>query len=236
MFDYDDTLAWNQHDYSFAQLRLIEWAIARLGHKCPDVQQIINLQVGIDKELVKTMGFVMERFPRSFKLTYRKLCERVGVTDEFGSEEAYRIGTSAFDAVRWKQQGLVDGASETLDFLVQQGDELMIFTKGDYRVQNQKIEATNCKKWFGENIFIILDKTVDCINTVVGHRNKFHVWMVGNLMKSDIVPALEAEIGAIYIPCETWAYERDGTSIAKSDRLITFDRIIDIKNNYVKIK
>ena len=68
IFDYDDTLAWNQHDYSYAQLEFLKWIIfEKLWPKAPDLQSIINMEVDIDNKNVETMGFSMERFPTSFQ-------------------------------------------------------------------------------------------------------------------------------------------------------------------------
>jgi len=234
IFDYDDTLAPNHNDYSYAQLKFGRWVIKKLKNKAPDLQTIINLEVEIDRKLVKTMGFLMERFPTSFQKTYEIICEE---KDKKCSKEdlkkAYDVGMSAFDEKRWKQEGLVEGAKETLDYLVEkEKDELILLTKGDPRVQEKKIRATNCMKWFGDKIYIVPDKNEGIIKKVVGNRVKSKVWHVGNSIRSDVYPALKARIKMIYIPCETWAYEREHKGVPEDPKLITFQQIIEIKNNY----
>ena len=120
IFDYDDTLAWNQHDYSYPQIMFLEWVVNRLGRKAPDPQTIINLQVEIDRDSVENgKGWGMERFPSSLRRCYEKICEGAGIDDPEGLKHAYDIGMQAFNEERWKQQGLVDGAEDTLDFLVE---------------------------------------------------------------------------------------------------------------------
>ena len=237
IFDYDDTLAPNLHDYSIAQLRFIEYLIHKLGSKAPDVQTIINLEVEIDKKLIPDMGFSMERFPTSFKETYRTICQTAGITpDERDLKTAYELGMQAFDEKRWKRQGLVKGAADTLDFLVSQNDELILLTKGDQRIQKKKIQATRCRKWFGKyNTYITPSKDTACILNIVGVRKKARVWLVGNSIRSDVEPALEAEINVIYIPCETWAWEREHKGTPEHPRLTTFNTISEIneKNSYL---
>ncbi|OIO62393.1 hypothetical protein AUJ83_03040 [Candidatus Woesearchaeota archaeon CG1_02_33_12] len=234
IFDYDDTLAWNQHDYSYAQLEFIRWIIfEKLWPNAPDLQYIINLEVKIDNKNVETMGFSMERFPTSFQQTYEAICKEKNINcDEDDLKKAYELGMLAFDEKRWKKLGLVDGAKETLDFLVEKEDELILLTKGDLKIQEKKIKATDCQKWFGKEIYIVPQKDAGVIDKIVGNRNPSKVWHVGNSARSDVQHALKAGIKMIYIPCETWAYERKHEKVEENPRLITFQKIIEIKNNY----
>lgn len=235
IFDYDDTLAWNQHDYSYAQLRFLNWVLDRLGHEAPDLPSLLNKSVDIDKSAVKTMGFSMERFPTSMRETYKEVCNASGI--EIKPEDlemAYNIGLLAFDENRWRQQGLVPGARETLEFLLEQGDELILLTKGDLTVQKKKLAATNCLRFFNEK-YIVPNKNKECLQMVVRDRDKSKVWHVGNSIRSDVMPAIEAGINMIYIPCETWAWERDHNGVPESKLLTTYQKIIEIKENYLQL-
>jgi len=234
IFDYDDTLAWNQHDYSYAQIEFLKWVIfEKLWPKAPDLQSIINMEVDIDNKNVETMGFSMERFPTSFQQSYKSICKEKNIEyNEEDLKKAYEIGMLAFDEKRWEELGLVDGAEETLDYLVEKKDELILLTKGDPKAQEKKLRINNCAKWFGEKIYIKPQKDAGVINDIVGSRDKTKVWHVGNSARSDIPPALEAGIKMIYIPCETWAYERKHEKVQENPRLITFQKIIEIKNKY----
>lgn len=235
IFDYDDTLAWNQHDYSYAQVEFLKWVLDTLGSKAPDAQTILNMEVDIDKAAVTTMGFGMERFPSSFRETYRKMRKGAGLKEDVeGEQKAYEFGMLAFNADRYRQRGLAEGAAETLDFLASQEDELILLTKGDEKVQLLKVHANYLTSWFRE-IHIVAKKNAQVVSNVVGNRNKDLVWHVGNSIRSDVEPALEAGIRMLYIPCETWAYERDHNGVPVNERLVTFEKIIDIKSNYHKL-
>lgn len=232
IFDYDDTLAWNQHDYSYAQVEFLKWVLDTLGQKAPDAQTILNMEVQIDKEAVTTMGFGMERFPSSFTETYRRMRKGAGLSEDAeGEQKAYELGMLAFNEDRYRQRGLVEGAEEVLDFLVEKKDELILLTKGDERVQLKKVHANYLTSWFKE-IHIVERKNERTIEDVVGSRNKELVWHVGNSIRSDVEPALKAGIKMIYIPCETWAYEREHNGVPESGRLWQFEKIIDIKGKY----
>lgn len=232
IFDYDDTLAWNQQDYCYAQIEFLKWILDRLGHNSPDIQTALNMEVEIDKQGVTKHGFQMERFPLSFAETYKTIRSQKGLKeDPEGEKMAYDLGILAFDEESYRQRGLAEGAEETLDFLAAQEDELILLTKGDERVQLKKVHANYLTSWFKE-IHIVERKNERTIEDVVGSRNKNLVWHVGNSIRSDVEPALKAGIRMIYIPCETWAYERDHNGIPVNDRLVTFPEIRCIKGHY----
>lgn len=232
IFDYDDTLAWNQHDYCYAQVEFLKWILDRLGHNSPDIQTVLNMEVEIDKQGVTKHGFQMERFPLSFQETYRTIrSQKCLKEDPEGEKTSYELGMLAFNEEGYKRRGLAEGTEETLDFLKVQKDELIILTKGDERVQLMKLEANYLTGWFKE-IHIVAKKNAQVVADVVGNRNKDLVWHVGNSIRSDVEPALEAGIKMIYIPCETWAYERQHNGLPVNPRLLSFPTILGIKKNY----
>ncbi len=62
IFDYDDTLAWNQYTYSWAQLDFAKFVMKSIGSRTPGPQEIINLGVSFELGLMKEMGFSPARF------------------------------------------------------------------------------------------------------------------------------------------------------------------------------
>jgi FMN phosphatase YigB (HAD superfamily) len=180
--------------------------------------------------------WAMERFPCALQRTYQKMCEDLGLRIEHANlEQAYQFGMLAFDEEQWRKDGLIEGVPETLDFLASQGVELVLMSKGDPRVQWRKVEIFNAKKWFGERIHVVLDKNAEIVAEVIGSREKGHTCKVGNSIPSDIEPALKAGIGAVYIPCETWKYERTHNGVPVHPRLRKFDSIIQIKENFAAL-
>jgi putative hydrolase of the HAD superfamily len=234
IFDYDDTLAPNQQYYCYAQIRFAKYIIDKFNYRAPDVQSIINEEVEVDLKNVKTFGFSAKRFPNSFVETFKKICEsRKFEYTEDDIDDVYSIGTEAFDI----DAGLVENAESVLNFLAKKNDELLLYTKGDEGVQRFKIALNNMKRWFKEeNIFIVNEKNCQDFKNIIGTRNKESVYKVGNSVRSDIKPAIEAGIKAIYIPCETWAYERDHKGFDLNDSsIITIDSIKDIIEIYDRL-
>jgi putative hydrolase of the HAD superfamily len=56
--------------------------------------------------------------------------------------------------------------------------------------------------------------------------------MIGNSPKSDIRPALEAGIGAVYVPHpRTWHLEREPVG-GDNDRLLVLERFSDLRRHF----
>jgi putative hydrolase of the HAD superfamily len=205
--------------------------------RAPDVKTLIDLEASIDSARVKDLGFSKERFPGSLRLAYLAVCEQLGVTpDEADAREAYRIGTEAFDVDNYRRKGLLKGVPETLDYLADRGASMVLVTKGDREVQKNKLAATDVKRWFGDRMHIVPKKDAQVIHDVLereGIQDYSSVWHVGNGLKSDVEPAISAGIGAIYIPRETWHFERSGAKRPENGaRFIELKRFSDLRQVY----
>jgi putative hydrolase of the HAD superfamily len=85
----------------------------------------------------------------------------------------------------------------------------MLITKGDFFEQHRKIERSGLAKYF-RYIEIVVDKTPDTYRGVLAkyHLESHKFLMVGNSLRSDILPVVEIGGQAVYIPYETtWAHE-----------------------------
>jgi len=214
IFDLDDTIIANHKDYSYPQVEFVKWILDNTPYNGPDAQYILNRQVEIDCESAELNGFGADRFPTSFRLATHEIFKGLGmVPTPEQLREVYEIGQRAFDKERYISQGLLPGVEKNLDNLDSRGDELILLTKGDEKVQQDKIAANELEKWFSE-IKIVLSKDVGTVIEMIGERDKQYVCHVGNSIRSDMRPALEAEIKAAYVPCETWKYERQHNGLS----------------------
>ena len=139
----------------------------------------------------------------------------------------------AFDPLGYKDQGLVKGARETLDFINQSNDIQILITKGEQLVQECKIVTLNLDQWFGDKIRILDSKTRE---TFTEYRELFpdsSLFSIGNSYNSDIAPALEAGVRGIFIPYYTWLGEQASTVIDET-RVLKIDNIKQIIDLYKK--
>lgn len=233
-FDLDDTLMFNHHYYSLALVEFVKHIINTLGPRTPNAQTILELQAKRDIAAAKANGFSMDRFPTSCAETYLEIAKAIGINAEKASEgakQAYKIGTRVFDSNFWIKD-LMPDAVQTLDYLKEQGDELFLLTAGDPRVQNRKIEFYGLSRWFEDSMHVVPHHKKEKLVEIVSGRNKKNVWFVGNSARSDIAPALEIGIGAVYIPQETWAYDKHDLASVDQSKLVTLDEIGEIPRIY----
>ncbi len=103
---------------------------------------------------------------------------------------------------------LIDGIDETLHRLSEKY-RLVMATKGDLLDQERKLIRSGLEKYF-HHIEIVSDKTEKQYKKLVKHLDitEDEFLMVGNSLKSDILPVLNIGAHAFHIPFHTtWAHE-----------------------------
>ncbi len=104
---------------------------------------------------------------------------------------------------------LLDGVAEAVESLAQH-HSLILVTKGDLLDQETKLARSGLGGLF-KGIEIVSDKNAEVyrrIMTRYGVEPRRFV-MVGNSLRSDILPAVEAGAHAVYVPYEmSWIHER----------------------------
>ncbi|MBB6463943.1 HAD family hydrolase [Flammeovirga kamogawensis] len=103
---------------------------------------------------------------------------------------------------------LIDGVEETLAYLSNKY-RLVVATKGDLLEQEKKLEKSNLLKYF-HHTEIVSEKTEKEYSKLLQHLDieADEFLMVGNSLKSDIVPVLNIGAHAFHVPFHsTWAHE-----------------------------
>jgi len=103
---------------------------------------------------------------------------------------------------------LLDGVEQTLKTL-QPKYRLILATKGDLLDQERKLEKSGLTKYF-HHIEILSDKKPENYQKLLSHLDivPSEFLMVGNSLKSDVLPLIEIGAKAIHIPFHTtWAHE-----------------------------
>jgi putative hydrolase of the HAD superfamily len=114
---------------------------------------------------------------------------------------------------------------ETLELLYQQ-IPLLLITKGASYHQRSKVARSGLAGYFN-GVEVVDDKTSETYASIL---ERYHVTaenflMVGNSMRSDILPVLELGGSAIYIPNElTWSHEQIDLPANLNARFIEIDR------------
>lgn len=103
---------------------------------------------------------------------------------------------------------LLDGVEDTLKQL-HGSYQLVLATKGDLLDQERKLKNSNLGEYF-HHVEVMSDKQIKDYDSLIGKLScsTDQFLMVGNSVKSDIIPVLELGGSALHIPFHvTWAHE-----------------------------
>lgn len=125
---------------------------------------------------------------------------------------------------------LLDGVEETLEALYGKY-KLVVATKGDLLDQRRKLHNSGLGKYF-HHIEVMSDKQeqdyLDLIKRLEIKPSEFY--MIGNSLKSDVLPVLNIGGYAAHVPFHTtWAHEKIDHEI-KHENFSAFENITEVLN------
>ncbi len=124
---------------------------------------------------------------------------------------------------------LLDGVSETLAALAP-NHRLLIITKGDLRDQERKVAKSGLADFF-HHVEIVSDKTESAYAAILRrHAIRAEAFlMVGNSLKSDILPVLALGGAGVHIPYPlTWQHEQSERPADSGGRFFEVASIRDL--------
>lgn len=199
LFDLDDTLV---HCNIYFEMVIEQFADELVTWFASDkltADEVKKKQLEIDTARVAVQGFRPEHFPQSLIDTYRYFSSLTGRPTAKREEQSLReLGRSVYD----QKVEPYPHMAETLDQMKGEGHELFLYTGGAAIIQERKIKALGLDSYFGDRIFIRRHKTTDALEHILQEQRfaRERTWMVGNSIRTDIVPALETGIHAIHVP------------------------------------
>lgn len=196
-FDADDTLWHNEPLYSAA------------AHRFRELLSGYHSNDWIDRRLYETeirnlrhYGYGIKSFTLSMIETAIELTE--GRIKGAEIAEIVESGKAMLAApVR-----LLDGAAEAVSCL-KQSYRLIVVTKGDLLDQQSKVARSGLGKCFTD-VEVVSDKSRTTYEQICARHGVLpgSLVMVGDSLKSDVIPALEAGCHAIHVPYESpWQHE-----------------------------
>jgi putative hydrolase of the HAD superfamily len=126
----------------------------------------------------------------------------------------------------------IAGVPETLEYLSARHD-LTIFTKGNPEEQKLKIDRSGLGRFF-RHTAIVKEKDTAAYLRLVAERqlDPARTWMIGNSPKSDINPAMDAGLHAVFIPhAHTWVLEKQEIRPG-AGRLLALQEFRDLRQHF----
>ena len=104
---------------------------------------------------------------------------------------------------------------------------LVLITKGDLLHQERKVARSGLAGLFA-GIEIVSDKNAACYERIFARHGRGHRMMIGNSLKSDVIPALAVGAWGVHIPQPvTWAWETADAPVGQA-RFRALVRIHDL--------
>lgn len=196
-FDADDTLWVNEPNYQETEAKFCEILEAYVS---PD--EISEKLFETEMRNLKLFGYGAKGFMLSMIETALEISQyRINGSD---IQRIINLGKNLLQ----KPVELIEGVREVLHKL-QNHYELLLLTKGDLLDQETKLARSGLAEYFN-HIEIVSEKSADVYLNILKKIN-YHpreFLMVGNSVKSDILPAINSGAQAIHIPFHiTWQHE-----------------------------
>ncbi len=205
-FDADDTL-WKNEDF----FRDAEREFCELMNDNSEFEDSMKLLFKTEVENLPLYGFGIKAFVLSMVETALKL--------SYGELKAEKVAKILAIGKRMlnEEVHLLSTVKETLKKL-SKSYRLVLATKGDLLDQERKLEKSGLMEYF-HHIEVMSDKKVANYQKLINHLdiNANELMMVGNSLKSDIMPILELGGYAVFVPYHTtWEYEQASEEDIKS--------------------
>jgi len=196
-FDADDTLWHSENLYHAAQAQFRE-LMAPYADETASMAALHRIEVAN----LPPYGFGVKAFVLSMIEAAIELSRGAVTSGEIGQMLA--AGKEMLAA----EVELLDGVADAIATLAA-AYPLMVITKGDLGHQASKLERSGLSPHF-RYVEIVSDKTPDIYRTLFAKHgiDPRQVMMVGNSLKSDVIPVLELGGWGVFVPYRLmWAHE-----------------------------
>ena len=222
LFDADDTL-WQNNIYFE---RAITAFISYLDHRVHTAEEVREHLNAIERQTVAEHGYGLKSFRRSLIRCFEDLAG-----DSLQEHRHQRI-VSFVDSIAEQQIEVLAGVAQTVSSLALR-HRLILVTKGDQEEQTDKLQRSGLAPYF-EAVEVLMEKHEAAYRALAEKHDcePTSTWMIGNSPKSDINPALAAELNAVFVPHDcTWVLEHEVVDRPPTGRrlveLDTFAQLLD---------
>lgn len=214
-FDGDDTLWHNESLYQMGRRRF-EALLAKYGVTEIDERRVDEIEIrNLPYYGYGAMSFVLSLIEAAIELTG-------GAMTSTDIQDLLMLGKEMLSTA----VELFEGVAETLAILAQQRS-LVLITKGDLQHQQSKVTNSGIQGFF-KQVEIVSDKTPAVYQGILARLGvpAERFLMVGNSMRSDILPVLALGGWAVHVPHHlTWSHEAVEPPDGPLDRFYEIERL-----------
>ncbi len=221
--DADDTL-WVNETY----FRETEQAFAELLSRFETPNNIEQELFKMEMQNLKTYGYGIKGFVLSMIESALKV-SNYKVTPQ----EIWQILQFGKDMIEHPVE-LLEGVYETLRALEHQY-KLILITKGDLLDQERKLEKSGLTHYF-HHIEILSEKNEENYSNLLNQLSikPSEFLMVGNSLKSDVLPLINIKSNAVHVPFHTtWIHEHVGEEDTNGVEYLTINKLNELINHLI---
>jgi putative hydrolase of the HAD superfamily len=225
IIDADDTLWENNIHFEEATERFLDLAETHGGTR----ERARELLESYERRNIPVHGYGTRGFTRSMMDALEAITGK-----STSAADRQRILTLG-ERVRNMPIQFLPGVKETLP-LLRRHNRLILFTKGDHQEQSDKVRRSGATSFF-HLVEVTSEKSpADYERLVERHEIELESgWMVGNSPRSDVNPALEVGLGAVYIPHpRTWNLEHEEVQAPAGARLKVLKRFSELLEHFFR--
>jgi len=228
-FDLDDTLVYC-NKYFHLVIEQFNDSMLTWFKGYPEVTEraVKDKQTEIDIAGVQVLGFKSDHFPQSFIDTYTYFSDITGRSRSAVEENfLWKLGRSVYEHTVEPYPFM----EETLSDLAEAGHTLHLYTGGELLIQRRKIEELHLERYFDSRIYIRRHKNNEALESILldNDLDREHTWMIGNSIRTDVVPALTAGIHAIHMKVDTeWAFNNVEIAVQPRGAFLTLQHLPDV--------
>jgi putative hydrolase of the HAD superfamily len=221
--DADDTL-WESNIYFDAVVAEYVGMVAAHGRAPGEAHSRL---MDIERVRTKRFGYGIGNFQSSIELACQELLEGRDWSSEAGRIKELCTG------LRRRAPPMLPGVADTLRALAGR-HRIVLFTKGNSDDQLAKVARSGLRGLMHQ-VDVVAEKDADTYADALRRHGADgrRTWMIGNSPKSDVIPALETGMGAVFIPHHaTWMLERCDLPDPAHPRLLIVERFADLTDHF----
>jgi putative hydrolase of the HAD superfamily len=217
-FDADDTLWVNENYFREGEEKFVS-----LMSEYASEKESMDILFEVEMQNLSIYGFGIKGF-------------MLAMTESAGRISKGKVSASEIDQILDIGKAMLNKPVELLDKVedilkeVQKDYRVILATKGDLLDQQRKLEKSGLEKYF-HHIEVMSDKKEKDYRKLIKHLDiqAEEFLMVGNSLKSDILPVVEIGGKAIYVPYEiTWLHEQTAPEEQHNGKYIEVEKLYDV--------
>ncbi|MGI6611613.1 MAG: HAD family hydrolase [Limnochordia bacterium] len=201
--DWDDTLKVTNALYDAASRENARQILEFLPPANLCIESLRKRAHAIDLAKARAIGLNPHNYPEAWVETFHD------VAREYGKQACPQVACALYRRaaqVVHLPQPDYPGARDLLIALRRGGWEVTIWTAGDSRVQEAKVERSGYRALI-DRVCVVPEKDADSLRRAIGTRDPARVCVIGNSPRADIVPALAVGAWALHVQHATWEYD-----------------------------